>query len=1007
MNPLKMKSLAAWIVSVGAWVVLTGGSPLLAAQSSAPDGGPPVQVSGVVTDGSGQGWPLYARIEITSASTPPAVVFSDPVTGAYAMDLADGIAYTFVVTAQSPGYVPGGGPITTSGSPIVADWQLSVDGVCGAPGYQETGFDAALSEGFDSGTIPAGWSVDTVSGASWQVYTGGDPCGAFPGNQTGGSGPYAVLNSNCDSNFFETDDSFLVTPSVDLSSSPSAAIRWANDFVDLGLGTLGDVDVSVDGGMSWATVWHAPGDLPGPNTQTADMSFAAGHADVRARFHYQAFWAWWWQVDDVLVGHALCAPLPGGLVVGTVSDANTGLGLVGATVTNLSDNSSTTTFATPEDPNQDDGLYVLFAGTGPQSFEASLPAYESLTKDAMVVAGETVPLDFSLASGLLDASPRPLSLFAAPGGTQDLMLTMTNAGTGDGSFVIREVDAAPPPAPTRPASLVSARDRSAALRHRSFGQLAASAPTDLPRVEAPSNVPALAGAGGVVGTFPSGLSGGWGLAYDTDAGKLWVSNPDAAFFGLPGDGFEYEYLPDGTQTGETIDIHDTGGSWQADGTYNARTGMIWQVNVGSDNNVGADNCLFELDPVAKVVTGKKICGSWTAVSQRGVAYDYVTDTYYVGGWNERVVYHIDNAGNILDSHLTDFYISGLAYNPSTRHLFVGVFASLPFDVWVMDTANDYAVIGGFPVRSGGVNVLNGQGVSLEADCDGHLWIYDVFGQVVYEVASGESGWCVNDIPWLSENPTSGTIPGSGGGGRPSGAGNSLPVTVTFDSTGLLPGLRQGQLVFTTDTPTPVAPVPVDYTVLFNDVPQGSFAWNFIYGAAGAGVMPGCAPQAPGFDFCPADVVTRRSMAGFIERAVHGALTPPPVYVGEFDDVLLGSFNSDYIQGLVNDAITAGCSVSPDGGFRVEGPARIDGSAGLHGHLQRRTVSERVRGGLHRGHLQRGRHGRLRGRQLLPGRGHHERPDGGVPGEGVQHPVPAVGAVGRGAGPPGAGQRSPR
>ena len=52
------------------------------------------------------------------------------------------------------------------------------------------------------------------------------------------------------------------------------------------------------------------------------------------------------------------------------------------------------------------------------------------------------------------------------------------------------------------------------------------------------------------------------------------------------------------------------------------------------------------------------------------------------------------------------------------------------------------------------------------------------------------------------------------------------------------------------------------------------------------------------------------MAGFIERAIHGALTPPPVYLDEFEDVLAGSFNANYIQGLVDDAITAGCSVTP-------------------------------------------------------------------------------------------------
>ena len=70
--------------------------------------------------------------------------------------------------------------------------------------------------------------------------------------------------------------------------------------------------------------------------------------------------------------------------------------------------------------------------------------------------------------------------------------------------------------------------------------------------------------------------------------------------------------------------------------------MLWQVNVGGDT------CLFEMDPVAKAVTGRKICGPWE-VSQRAVAYDYVTDTYYVGGTNDATVYHVDGAGALIDS----------------------------------------------------------------------------------------------------------------------------------------------------------------------------------------------------------------------------------------------------------------------------------------------------------------------------------------------------------------------
>ncbi len=68
---------------------------------------------------------------------------------------------------------------------------------------------------------------------------------------------------------------------------------------------------------------------------------------------------------------------PGGLVVGTVSDANTGAGLTGATIENLSDGGSTTSFATPGNA----GFYSLFGDGGSKSFKASLPAYESVTRN--------------------------------------------------------------------------------------------------------------------------------------------------------------------------------------------------------------------------------------------------------------------------------------------------------------------------------------------------------------------------------------------------------------------------------------------------------------------------------------------------------------------------------------------------------------------------------------------------------------------------------------------------
>ncbi len=179
-------------------------------------------------------------------------------------------------------------------------------------------------------------------------------------------------------------------------------------------------------------------------------------------------------------------------------------------------------------------------------------------------------------------------------------------------------------------------------------------------------------------------------------------------------------------------------------------------------------------------------------SQRAVAYDYATDTYYVGGSNEATVYHIDGSGHLLDSAYVGLGMAGLAYNPTTRHLFALTEFASPFDVWVLDAADGLRR----PRRLRRDErrcrpSLPNDAVSLEADCDGHLWVNTRYAQIVYEFESGETGWCVNDIPWLSESPAAGD-------GRDRRA--RCPVTVTFDSAGLLPGLRQGSLVFTTDTP---------------------------------------------------------------------------------------------------------------------------------------------------------------------------------------------------------------
>ena len=107
------------------------------------------------------------------------------------------------------------------------------------------------------------------------------------------------------------------------------------------------------------------------------------------------------QVDNVLMGdpEICCSPLPGGLVVGNVLNANNGNGLNGATVENLSDGGSTETFATPNDPNQPDGLYILFSESGSNDLKASLAQYGSDQHTVLVIPNGTVRRDFTLQSG--------------------------------------------------------------------------------------------------------------------------------------------------------------------------------------------------------------------------------------------------------------------------------------------------------------------------------------------------------------------------------------------------------------------------------------------------------------------------------------------------------------------------------------------------------------------------------------------------------------------------------
>ncbi len=97
------------------------------------------------------------------------------------------------------------------------------------------------------------------------------------------------------------------------------------------------------------------------------------------------------------------------------------------------------------------------------------------------------------------------------------------------------------------------------------------------------------------------------------------------------------------------------------------------------------------------------------------------------------------------------------------------------------------------------------------------------------------------------------------------------------------------------------PPPATGTV-FLDVPQGSFAADWIEELASLGVTGGCG----GGNYCPDSPVTRAQMAVFLLKTLLGSAYAPPVVAQIFNDVPPGAFAYDFINDLSTRGITGGC-----------------------------------------------------------------------------------------------------
>lgn len=737
-------------------------------------------ISGVVTDDT-TGWPLYARLDISGFPGSP--VFTDPATGAYTVDLIDG-SYTFTVSALSGGYTDSVLPLVVAGD-ATQDFALAADmTACTAPGY--TVLPPTFSENFETWPLTDWTIVDNEGlGIVWDSNTNWDDA-----NWTGGTGMSADVNDDTAANEFDTE---LITPVITTASLPSYNLTYLANYQNFGALDFLDLDINVDSG-GWVNVvrWNEDhGTLQGtPGVSVAvDLTpFVTASTSFQLRWHYYdpntGDWDWYAQIDDVSIG-AGCAPIAsGGLLIGAVYDANTSLLVPNASVQDAALNSALL-INTSADPATPDQMYVIAEPAGSVTLTASATNYGTDTQSPTVVDGGTVGQDFNLPVGHLAVTPTSLTFYvptSSPTATQPL--TLTNSG---GAPVNYEVFAIPgafagytptgPFAPnTRHAGPKNLNDRDAShLR--------------LPSI--PPTVPALNG-GAVSASWPTGLTYAWGIGFNTDADDLWLGNIAAA----GGDDLNYRFTTAGVNTGDTIDTAPWVGSFGGDMTYNPFTNMLWQVNVGGDN------CIYELDPASMTATGNNICPAF-GTSERGLAFDPLTNTYYAGSWNDAIINHFAPDGTMLASVDVGLDIAGLAFNPSTGHLFVMVNATGQPDIYVLDTNTpNYDIVGAFYIKDGATKVMQGSQAGLEIDCNGDLWAVNQDTQTVYKAASGETGVCDWQSTWLSAVPTTGSVSDS----------SSTNLAVNADGTGLPIGTYQAYLRIASNTPYSDEIVPVTLNV---------------------------------------------------------------------------------------------------------------------------------------------------------------------------------------------------
>jgi len=416
---------------------------------------PTATVSGSVADAtpSGHTYGLYGEVKVSNPTFGQVADVWTDAHGEYSVNLPEGSDYTLNATAYLPGYNPGSATISNLSGNTTQDLGLTISSGCTAPGYQVT---SGLAADFNGSFPPSGWTIVNDVDNTYTHWERNDSYG--DNNFTGGTGFAAEANDDHGGSGLGAYSTQIISPPIDVSSLANANISWNENVQFLGTSEL-DFDISTDGGNTWITIFpqdlNTTGDCgtlygtPGCSVSGSIASYLPSSGTFQLRWHFYNTdpnaWDWYTQIDDVLLG-AGCAKVPGGLVTGRIRDANTRLGLTGATVSDSNTPSNTTKSITNSaDSNLPTGWYWLFSNTNSADvITASDSGYSNASATLNVADDSITNQNLMLGAAQFVGTPGSYDLHVMVGTNSDQLFTIQNTGDGDGLASFETFNFAPP-----------------------------------------------------------------------------------------------------------------------------------------------------------------------------------------------------------------------------------------------------------------------------------------------------------------------------------------------------------------------------------------------------------------------------------------------------------------------------------------------------------------------------------------------------------------------------------